>query len=59
MKSKKYRAFTEALERVLSVTHTEIKQHESADKAKRSFSGKKRGPKPKTSASDRASGDKD
>jgi hypothetical protein len=47
MKSKKYRAFTEALEKVLSVTHTEIKQREAAEKAQRIFTAKKRGRKPK------------
>ncbi len=58
MKSKEYRAFSEALEKVLSVPHTEIKQRELADKGKRKYVGKKRGPKPKASVSDRASGDK-
>ena len=53
MKSKEYRVFSDALEKVLSVTPTEIKQREAAEKTKRTFTGKKRGPK--TSASGRAS----
>lgn len=57
MKSKKYRTFTEALEKVLSVTPTEIKQREAGEKVKRKYMGKKRGPK--TSASDHALTDKD
>jgi hypothetical protein len=56
MKSKEYRTFTEALEKVLSVTPSEIKRHEAREKAKRKYVGKKRGPK--SSASDRASTDK-
>jgi hypothetical protein len=57
MKSKKYRTFTVALEKILSVTPTEIKQRETREKANRKYTGKKRGPKP--SASDRALADKD
>jgi hypothetical protein len=57
MKSKEYAAFSEALEKVLSVTHTEIKQREAADKMVRKYTGKKR--KPKASASGRVSRGKD
>jgi hypothetical protein len=49
--SKKYRAFSDALEKVLSVTHAEIKQLEADEKKKRTFTGKKRGRKPKPPAS--------
>jgi hypothetical protein len=56
MKSKQYSTFTEALEKVLSVTPSEIKRHVVAEKIKRKFIGKKRGPK--TPASGRASTDK-
>ena len=51
MKSKKQKAFTEALERILSVTHEEIKRREAADKEQRKFTTKKRGRKAKSSAS--------
>ena len=51
MKHKQHQAFTDALERVLSVTHTEIKRLEAADKEKRKFTGKKRGRKSKPPAS--------
>ncbi len=57
MKSKEYHAFTEALEKVLSVTPAEIKQREAEEKAKRKYTGKKRGPK--APASGRALADKD
>lgn len=57
MKSKEYHAFTEALEKILSVTPTEIKRREAGEKTKRNYVGKKRGPKP--SASGRASTGKD
>lgn len=45
--SEEYERFTEALERVLSVSHEEIKRREAADQMKREFTGKKRKPKPK------------
>ena len=51
MKSKKHKAFTEALEKVLSVTHDEIKRREAADKEQRKFTAKKRGRKAKTPVS--------
>ena len=59
--SEEYERFTEALERVLSVSHDEIKRREAADKLARQFTGKKRKPKLKeTSASSgRASQKKD
>jgi hypothetical protein len=52
--SGEYKAFTEALEKVLSVSHPEIKQLEAADRLVKKYTGRKR--KPKRSASeDRAS----
>lgn len=51
MKPKKYRRFSEALEKVLSVTHTEIKQREDTDKEQRKYRGRKRGRKSKPLAS--------
>jgi hypothetical protein len=57
MKSKEFRAFTEALEKVLSVTPDEIKHREAEEKEKRKYTGKKRGPK--TPASGRVSAEKD
>jgi len=51
MKPKEYDRFSEALEKVLSVTHAEIKQREDTDKEQRKYKGKKRGRKPKRPAS--------
>jgi hypothetical protein len=42
MRSKEYRAFSEALERVLSVTRAEIKLREAADTALRKHVRKRR-----------------
>ncbi len=54
--SEEYERFKDALERVLSVSHEEIKRIEESDKLKREFTGKKRKPKTnKASASDRVS----
>jgi len=47
----KHKKFKEALERVLSVTHSEIKQIEESEKEKRNYTSKKRGKKPKPPAS--------
>lgn len=55
--SKEYKAFEEALEKVLSVTHSEIKRREDDDRMVRKYAGRPR--KPKTSvAVDRASREK-
>ena len=43
--SEEFDKFTEALERVLSVSHEEIKRIEAADQVKREITGKKRKPK--------------
>jgi hypothetical protein len=45
MKSKEHKEFQEALEKVLSVTHAEIKRLESNEKTQRTFTSKKRGRK--------------
>ena len=58
MKSAEFKTFTEALEKVLSVSHKEIKKMEAEDKALRSYTSKKRGPK-KVSTSGHAKDDKD
>jgi len=56
MKSKEYKKFSEALEKVLSVSHREIKQREGKDKELPEIVRRKR--KPKASASqDRVSGE--
>jgi hypothetical protein len=60
MKPKEYKKFSDALEKVLSVTHSEIKQREGAEKEQRKYKGKKRGPKLKPPASeDRVSDEQD
>jgi len=59
MKSREYKAFSDALEKVLSVSHAEIKRREAEDKALRQYTMKMRGPKKKGPASGRAKGGKD
>lgn len=56
-----YDRFKDALERVVSVSHEEIKRREAADKLARQFTGKKRKPKTKQApaSSDHASRRKD
>jgi hypothetical protein len=57
-KPKEYEQFENALNRVLRVSHGEMKERIEADK--RAHADRpKRGPKPKTSASDHASDSKD
>jgi hypothetical protein len=56
-KPKEYAQFENALSRVLRVSHSEMQQRIEADK--RAHADRpKRGPKPKSSASVRASGEK-
>jgi hypothetical protein len=58
--TKEYDKFRDALERVLSVTHSEIKNLEAEDKERRNYVMKKRGPKKKKpSVSGRAKDAKD
>ena len=59
--SDEFDKFTEALERVLSVSHEEIKRIEAVDQMKREITGKKRKPKLKKASvsSDRVSRGKD
>jgi hypothetical protein len=45
--NKEYQAFTEALEKVLSVSHAEIKKREDEEKARKSLAPRKRKVKPK------------
>jgi hypothetical protein len=56
--SKEYDAFANALERVLSVSHDEIKRREAEEKSKKALAPRKRKAK-KSSASGRASRRKD
>ena len=56
--SKEYEAFTVALEKVLSVSHAEIKQLEDEEKSKIALAPKRKR-KVKPSASDRVSPEKD
>lgn len=56
-KTADYKRFADGLRRVLTVSKTELQEREKQYQAERE--GKpKRGPKPKTSASDHASSDK-
>jgi hypothetical protein len=56
--NKEYEAFTEALEKILSVSHDEIKRREAEVKSIKEIAPRRRKPR-KTSASDHASPEKD